>query len=101
MAEESSTGSSLESKVDKLYQKVERESRFTRSLVVICTAAIMGVSVVPIKIMLTDLPTILWNEFDGKLDTMQKHWNILQRTNSGEGTAPAAPAGGTTGSDTK
>lgn len=62
-----------------LNSKIEREARFTRSLVVICTAAILGVTLVPVKIMLTDLPTIMWAEFSEHLDTLHSQWKILER----------------------
>ncbi len=90
MADESST--SLES---KLIQKIEREARFTRSLVVICTAAMLGVSLVPVKIMLTDLPTVITNDFMTRLEQVHDHWVILDRTmqNRKAGTAEAAPTG--------
>lgn len=101
MADESS--SSLESKIAALHTKIERESRFTRSLVVICTAAVLGVSLVPIKIMLTDLPNLLWSNFESNLDTMHKHWKILDRTNSGTAApdSAAAPESTSTAADKK
>ena len=97
MADESS-GGSVESKIAALHQKIERESRFTRSLVVICTAAILGVSLVPVKIMLTDLPNLLVGEFMSKLEVLHDHWTILDQTfakrhtSSGDAPAPAPAA---------
>ena len=85
--------STVEGKIQALHQKVEREARFTRSLVVICTAAVLGVSLVPVKIMLTDLPTVITNDVMGKLDAIHDHWQILDRTmESRHGGAAAAPA---------
>lgn len=85
----------LDSKIAALTAKIERESRFTRSLVVICTAAILGVSLVPVKIMLTDLPTIIWAEFSEHLDTIHGQWMLLDK-NFDQGKpipAPDKPAG--------
>lgn len=95
MADES-TG--VEGKIAQLHQKIEREARFTRSLVVICTAAILGVSLVPVKIMLTDLPTVITNDVMGKLEQIHDHWMILDRTmqnrHAGDAAAtPTPPAG--------
>lgn len=81
MAEESAGG--LESKIAALHTKIERESRFTRSLVVICTAAVLGVSIVPIKLMLSDLPKLLVSEVEGSLELLHDHWKILDRTYEG------------------
>ena len=91
---EETTSSSMEEKLEQLRQKLERESRFTRSLVVVCTAAILGVSLVPVKILVADLPVLLWNEFDGKLDILHNHWRILERAhntqNSQSNSAPSS-----------
>ena len=83
MADETSPVSSatgLEGKIAALNLKIERESRFTRSLMVICTAAVLGVSLVPVKIMLSDMPTIMWAEFSNHLDMLHDHWKLLDRT---------------------
>lgn len=69
-----------DSELAALRTKIEKEARFTRSLVVICTAAILGVSLVPVKIMLTDLPTVITNDFEGKLEQIHDHWAILDKT---------------------
>jgi len=80
--------STLESKVAALHQKIEKESRFTRSLVVICTAAILGVSLVPVKIMLADLPGLMVTEFISKLEIVHSNWKVLDKV-------PHAGSGGT------
>lgn len=90
MADEAPSG--LEGKIAALNAKIERESRFTRSLVVICTAAILGVTLVPVKIMLTDLPTIMWAEFSEHLDTLHSQWKIMDRVKGSD----AAPVAGKT-----
>lgn len=90
---EETTTSSLDAKLEQLRQKIERESRFTRSLVVICTAAILGVSLVPVKILVADLPVLLWNEFDGKLDVTHNHWRILERSSAMTSNQSPAAAG--------
>jgi hypothetical protein len=82
----------MDAKLEQLRQKIERESRFTRSLVVICTAAILGVSLVPVKILVADLPILLWNEFDGKLDVTHNHWRILERASNAQPGAAATGA---------
>lgn len=84
--------SGLEGKIAALNSKIERESRFTRSLVVICTAAILGVALVPVKIMLTDLPTVMWAEFAEHLDTLHSQWKIMDRV-KGNDAAPVASKG--------
>lgn len=93
MADETAP-SGLEGKIAALNSKIERESRFTRSLIVICTAAILGVSLVPVKIMLTDLPTIMWAEFSEHLDTLHSQWKIMDRVKGND----AAPLAGKIGS---
>ena len=87
-----------DSELAALRTKIEKEARFTRSLVVICTAAVLGVSLVPVKIMLTDLPTVITNDFEGKLEQIHDHWAILDKTmnnrhgGAGAGKTEAAPA---------
>lgn len=71
--------STLETKIANLHQKVEKESRFTRSLVVICTAAILGVSLVPVKVMLADLPGLVITELMGKMPTVHATWKVLDK----------------------
>lgn len=92
MPEETTASSSMDAKFEQLRQKIERESRFTRSLVVICTAAVLGVSLVPVKILVADLPVLLWNEFDGKLDVTHNHWRILERASQMQQNAASTPA---------
>ena len=72
--------STLESKIAALHQKIEKESRFTRSLVVICTAAMLGVSLVPVKIMLADLPGLMVTEFMTKLEIIHSNWKLYDKT---------------------
>jgi hypothetical protein len=71
--------STLETKIAALVQKVEKESRFTRSLIVICTAALLGVSLVPVKIMLADLPNLMITEFIAKLEVVHSNWKVLDK----------------------
>ncbi len=91
MADEATSGN-LEGKIAALHQKIERESRFTRSLVVICTAAVLGVSLVPVKIMLTDLPTIIWGDFMTRLEMVHEHWRVLDKNFDSKHPASAAAA---------
>lgn len=93
MADESSAASG--DKLDAVLKKIERESRFTRSLVVICTAAILGVSLVPVKIMLTDFPKLLVTEFMAELEVVHDHWALLDQTfkrRSGSGSGAGSGA---------
>lgn len=97
MADE--TSSSMDGKFAALTQKVERESRFTRTLVVICTVANLGVMFYIVKEMFTDLPMAIFSTFEGKLDVVYYHWNALTNTHGrgpsgGEEPAPAAPVKG-------
>ena len=71
--------SNVESKITALSQKIEKESRFTRSLVVVCTAAILGVSLVPVKLMLSDLPNLMVNEFMNRMETIHMQWKVLDK----------------------
>lgn len=91
MADESSTSSGSVS-LETLLKKVEREARFTRSLVVICTAAMLGVSLVPVKIMSGDLPKLLISELLGQLEIVHDNWAILDKTFASRHSANAAAA---------
>jgi len=72
-----------DAKIAALSAKIEKESRFTRSLVVVCTAAILGVSLVPVKIMLSDLPTLMIAEMINKMEILHANWKVLDKLPNG------------------
>lgn len=76
MAEET-----IEAQIKQLYAKMERESRFTRSAVIICTIAILGSIFYSVKVTATDIPDIIYAKFLEKIPTTYQSWKLLERTN--------------------
>jgi hypothetical protein len=72
-----------DAKFAALSAKIEKESRFTRSLVVVCTAAMLGVSLVPVKIMLSDLPTLIIAEIINKMEILHSNWKVYDKIPNG------------------
>src|SRR5262245_26691268 len=82
-----------------LTQKIEREMRFTRSLVLLCTGAILGVILLDIKYTMVDLPTerivpVLMEN----MPVFHAQWMLLDKTadkrlgvSPGPGTSAPAP----------
>ncbi|MBX9686625.1 MAG: hypothetical protein K2X27_07975 [Candidatus Obscuribacterales bacterium] len=84
--------SGIDAKFAALTKKMETENRFTRNVIVVCTAAILGVSLVPVKIMLSDLPTIIWAEFMNKLEQTHANWKVYDRKFANETTSGSSTA---------
>ena len=72
MAEESS----LESKIAELDKHVQDQSRFTRTVVVVCTAAIMGIQFWSMTEVFGALPDQLIARFMGNMDKLVALWNF-------------------------
>lgn len=91
MAEET-----MDAQIKQLYAKMERESRFTRSAVIICTIAVLGSIFYSVKVAATDIPDIMYAKFLEKLPTTYQSWKLQEKTypsaqtGTGEQTQPAA-----------
>jgi len=95
MTEETTTSASVD-RFTMLATKVERESRFTRSLVVICTVANLGVVFYGITEIYKSLPLVMIASFMGNLDKIVYQWKAIEFTMPKQRQAPPPPATKTT-----
>lgn len=93
------TEDSMDGKIAALTTKIDRESRLTRSLVLLCTAAILGVILYTITIMYDYVPKLVWATFQENLQITHDHWKVLDRTFDAKGTSIQMPAPETTTGD--
>lgn len=80
-----------EDKIAAVHAKVEREMRFTRSLVLLCTAAILGTLLLILTMMTTQIPDLIWLKLEGELGPMQTSLARIEKTLE-LGRSPLAPA---------
>jgi hypothetical protein len=71
-------GSSLENKIAQLSKHMDDQSRFTRTLVVVCTTAVMGVLFYMLTEVFTTLPSVVVTTYLGQMDTIVTMWNATQ-----------------------
>lgn len=81
------TEDSMDGRIAALTNKIDREFRLTRSLVLLCTAAILGVILYTITITYTDIPKLNWATFQENLQITHDHWKALDRTFDSKGTS--------------
>jgi hypothetical protein len=81
-----------EDKFALLTQKIEREARFTRVLVVTCMCAAVAVTFWCFNYQNSFIPTLVVNEYEAKLGTIYGMWKANEATwkKQPEAAAPAA-----------
>lgn len=60
--------------------KIEREMKFTRSLVLLCTAAILGTLLLNITLMITQIPDLIHLKLESDLGPIQMRVATVQKT---------------------
>lgn len=98
MTEDTTTSASVD-RFTMLATKMERESRFTRSLLVICTVANLGVMFYGITEIYKSLPLVIIANYMANLDKIVYQTKAIEMTMPHKGAAPA-PAATTTGTGT-
>lgn len=63
-----------------LVAKLEREMKFTRSLVLLCTAAILGTMLLNITLMISQIPDLIHLKLEGDLGPIQMRIVGVQKT---------------------
>lgn len=63
-----------------LTSKIEREMRFTRSLVLLCTAAILGTLLLVLTLMTSQVPDLIHLKLEGDLGPIQARVVALQKS---------------------
>ncbi len=81
-------------KVAGFSAKLEREMRFTRSLVLLCTAAILGTLLLNLTMMTGQIPDLIYLKMMGEFGPINLRLAGIQKSLDGKGGAAAAPAAG-------
>lgn len=83
--------------INQLIKRIDDQARFTRTLVVVCTASIMGVFFYLLTELYGHFPVFTFNYFLENLDKIHGEWNGLdlireRAMKEAPGTQPAAQA---------
>ena len=88
--------SALETQVGQLTKRIDDQARFTRTVVVVCTTAILGVMFYMLTVIFSDLSYVFIARYMENLDKIAFQWKaITDRMDSGQLPAPAKPAAAT------
>ena len=71
---------SLESRFNSLEKKLEHQERFTRTVVVVCTTAILAVLFYMLTEIFGSLPAVLVANFMANLDKINFQWRALENS---------------------
>ncbi len=63
-----------------LARKIDDQSRFTRSVSIICTLAILGVMFYTLTEMFSNLPSAIILHYMANLDKIVHEWHAIERT---------------------
>jgi len=86
--------SALESRIAELETKLERQGRFTRTITVICTAAILGTLFYIFTQIFMALPGVIVANQMSNLESIVLQWNAIQAKTKQAGGQPAAQESG-------
>ena len=87
--------SALETQVGQLTKRIDDQARFTRTVVVVCTTAILGVMFYMLTVIFSDLSYVFVARYMENLDKIVFQWKAIQdRMDTGHMPTPAkvAPA---------
>ncbi len=70
---------SFETRISELSKVIQDQSRFTRALVLICSAAVIGALFFTMTQMFALLPTSFVMEYMDKMPVIQSQWKILEQ----------------------
>ncbi|HEY9869529.1 MAG TPA: hypothetical protein V6D08_10225 [Candidatus Obscuribacterales bacterium] len=91
MAEETS----LESTVNQLTKRIDDQARFTRTVVVVCATAVLGVMFYMLTILFSDLPYMFVARYMENLESIVRQWraiDALENQRRAGGGAPGSKA---------
>lgn len=88
--------SSFEGKLAQLTKRIDDQARFTRTLVVVCTAAVLAVNMWIVTETFSSLPTMIIASLMENMDVISRQYKALEESGSKN-----APAGTTSQSTTK
>jgi len=82
--------SALETQVGQLTKRIDDQARFTRTVVVVCTTAILGVMFYMLTVIFSDLSYVFVARYMENLDKIVFQWKAIQdRMDAGHMPAPA------------
>jgi len=82
--------SALETQVGQLTKRIDDQARFTRTVVVVCTTAILGVMFYMLTVIFSDLSYVFVARYMENLDKIVFQWKAIQdRMDAGRMSAPA------------
>ncbi len=85
----------IEKSIAQLSKKIDEQARFTRSVTLICTMAILGVMFYTLTEMFTKLPNNIILHYRSNMDEIVKEWKLCEISLSKQKSAPppaVAPA---------
>ncbi len=62
-----------------LSKRIEEQSRFTRSVTVICTLLILGVSCYTSTTMITVMPSLIVANLMGNMEQLVQQWKLIDK----------------------
>lgn len=83
----------LEKTISQLSRKIDEQARFTRSVIVICTLAVLGVMFYTLTELFSKLPGSIVMHYRSNLDEIVKEWKMCELSQSRQKSLPppAAP----------
>ncbi len=75
-------GSGTEITLATLAKKIDEQSRFSRSVSIICTLSILGVMFYTLTEMFSNLPNMIILQFMGNLEKIHQEWNSIDQTHT-------------------
>src|ERR1051326_4245461 len=94
----SESNTSLEAKIAVLTSRIDHQARFTRMLVVVCTAAVLGVQMWGLTQVVATLPPMIIAQQIQQIDSLVYAWKATEASMARRPAAAAATnanAGGT------
>ena len=73
-------GNDINKAINDLTNKIDSQARFTRSLIVICCFASIGVIFYTFVQMFNNLPDQMMLTFMGKLNDIETQWRVIENT---------------------
>ncbi|MBI4532591.1 MAG: hypothetical protein HY711_01485 [Candidatus Melainabacteria bacterium] len=84
--------SSFESRLNQLTKRIDDQARFTRTVVVVSTAAMLGVMAYALTEIVTYIPRLVIAEYMASLDSIQSQWKLTEQLRWSKPATTSAPS---------
>lgn len=84
--------SSFESKLNQLTKHIDDQARFTRTVVVVSTAAILGVMAYALTETVSYIPRLVVAEYMASMDTIISQWHLTEQKRWNKPAATSTPS---------